>query len=558
MKLSGSAILLECLKEQGVDTIFGYPGGAILNVYDELYRQQDHFKHILTAHEQGASHAADGYARATGKVGVCFATSGPGATNLVTGLATAMMDSIPVVAVTCNVGLPLIGRDSFQEVDISGITMPITKHNFMVRDVTKLAETLRRAFHIAMEGRRGPVLVDIPKDVTGALCEFEPQAKAEVLRRTDKMRSEDIEKVVAMLQDTRKPFLLIGGGAVGAEAYEEVRTFMELMNCPVTDTLMGRGVVPNDHPNNAGMIGMHGTKAANIGLSSADLVVSVGARFDDRVTGDTSKFCTGAKIIHLDVDSAEIDKNIITDAHIIGDLKVVLQEINRRLPQQQHQDWLDEINDMKETYPLHINRSRLTAPAIIEVINELVDVDNTIIVTEVGQHQMWAAQHYNFKKPRTLLTSGGLGTMGYGLGAAIGAKFGMPEKTVINIAGDGCFRMNLNELTTVARYQVPLIQMIFNNTVLGMVRQWQTLFYNRNYSSTTFTDDIDFVKIAEALNVKAVRVTNLDELRSALTEALQSQVPVVLDCRLDKDDSVFPMVPAGSGLDGVFDETDLS
>lgn len=558
MKLSGSAILLECLKEQGVDTIFGYPGGAILNVYDELYRQQDHFKHVLTAHEQGASHAADGYARATGKVGVCFATSGPGATNLVTGLATAMMDSIPVVAVTCNVGLPLIGRDSFQEVDISGITMPITKHNFMVRDVTKLAETLRRAFHIAMEGRRGPVLVDIPKDVTGALCEFEPQAKAEVVRRTDKMRTEDIEKVVAMLQDTRKPFLLIGGGAVGAEAYEEVRTFMELMDCPVTDTLMGRGVVPNDHPNNAGMIGMHGTKAANIGLSSADLVVSVGARFDDRVTGDTAKFCTGAKIIHLDVDSAEIDKNIMTDAHIIGDLKVVLQEINQRLPQQHHQDWLDEINDMKETFPLHINRSRLTAPAIIEVINELVDVDNTIIVTEVGQHQMWAAQHYNFQKPRTLLTSGGLGTMGYGLGAAIGAKFGMPEKTVINIAGDGCFRMNLNELTTVARYQVPIIQMIFNNTVLGMVRQWQTLFYNRNYSSTTFTDDIDFVRIAEALNVKAVRVTSLEELRTALAEALQSQVPVVLDCRLDKDDSVFPMVPAGSGLDGVFDETDLS
>lgn len=558
MKLSGSAILLECLKEQGVDTIFGYPGGAILNVYDELYRQQDHFEHVLTAHEQGASHAADGYARATGKVGVCFATSGPGATNLVTGLATAMMDSIPVVAVTCNVGLPLIGRDSFQEVDISGITMPITKHNFMVRDVTKLAETLRRAFHIAMEGRRGPVLVDIPKDVTGALCEFEPQAKAEVVRRTDKMRTEDIEKVVAMLQDTRKPFLLIGGGAVGAEAYEEVRTFMELMNCPVTDTLMGRGVVPNDHPNNAGMIGMHGTKAANIGLSSADLVVSVGARFDDRVTGDTAKFCTGAKIIHLDVDSAEIDKNIMTDAHIIGDLKVVLQEINQRLPQQHHQDWLDEINDMKETFPLHINRSRLTAPAIIEVINELVDVDNTIIVTEVGQHQMWAAQHYNFQKPRTLLTSGGLGTMGYGLGAAIGAKFGMPERTVINIAGDGCFRMNLNELTTVARYQVPIIQMIFNNTVLGMVRQWQTLFYNRNYSSTTFTDDIDFVRIAEALNVKAVRVTSLEELRTALTDALQSQVPVVLDCRLDKDDSVFPMVPAGSGLDGVFDETDLS
>ncbi len=557
MKLSGSAILLECLKEQGVDTIFGYPGGAILNVYDELYRQQDHFKHILTAHEQGASHAADGYARATGRVGVCFATSGPGATNLVTGLATAMMDSIPVVAITCNVGLPLIGRDSFQEVDISGITMPITKHNFMVRDVACLADTLRRAFRIAMEGRRGPVLVDIPKNVTGALCEFERKEKEEIHRRTDKMREEDIEKVVAMLQDTRKPFLLIGGGAVGAEAAEEVRTFMELMNCPVTDTLMGRGVVPNDHPNNAGMIGMHGTKAANIGLSAADLVVSVGARFDDRVTGDTAKFCTNAKIIHLDVDSAEIDKNIITDAHIIGDLKVVLQEINRRLPQQNHQDWLDEINDMKETYPLRIDRGRLTAPAIIEVINELVDVDNTLIVTEVGQHQMWAAQHYNFRHPRTLLTSGGLGTMGYGLGAAIGAKYAMPHKTVINIAGDGCFRMNLNELTTVARYRVPIIQMIFNNTVLGMVRQWQTLFYERNYSQTTFTDDIDFVKISEALNVKAVRVTTLEELRVALGAALQEQVPVVLDCRLDKDDSVFPMVPAGSGLDGVFDETDL-
>ncbi|MDD7267667.1 MAG: biosynthetic-type acetolactate synthase large subunit [Lachnospiraceae bacterium] len=557
MKLSGSAILLECLKEQGVDTIFGYPGGAILNVYDELYRQQDHFKHILTAHEQGASHAADGYARATGRVGVCFATSGPGATNLVTGLATAMMDSIPVVAITCNVGLPLIGRDSFQEVDISGITMPITKHNFMVRDVACLADTLRRAFRIAMEGRRGPVLVDIPKNVTGALCEFERKEKEEIHRRTDKMREEDIEKVVAMLQDTRKPFLLIGGGAVGAEAAEEVRTFMELMNCPVTDTLMGRGVVPNDHPNNAGMIGMHGTKAANIGLSAADLVVSVGARFDDRVTGDTAKFCTNAKIIHLDVDSAEIDKNIITDAHIIGDLKVVLQEINRRLPQQNHQDWLDKINDMKETYPLRIDRGRLTAPAIIEVINELVDVDNTLIVTEVGQHQMWAAQHYNFRHPRTLLTSGGLGTMGYGLGAAIGAKYAMPHKTVINIAGDGCFRMNLNELTTVARYRVPIIQMIFNNTVLGMVRQWQTLFYECNYSQTTFTDDIDFVKISEALNVKAVRVTTLEELRVALGAALQEQVPVVLDCRLDKDDSVFPMVPAGSGLDGVFDETDL-
>ena len=554
--LNGSEILIECLKEQGVKTVFGYPGGAILNIYDALYKHQDEITHILTSHEQGASHAADGYARATGKVGVCLATSGPGATNLVTGIATAYMDSIPVVAITCNVGVSLLGRDSFQEIDITGVTMPITKYNFIVKDITKLADVLRRAFQIAKSGRPGPVLVDITKDVTAASCEYEAKEPVTIARQVDTITEEDLERALLMIRKSQKPFIMVGGGAILSDAAEEVRTFANKLQAPVADTLMGKGAFDGTHELYTGMVGMHGTKTSNFGITECDLLVVIGARFSDRVVGNASKFAKNAKILQIDIDPAEINKNIETDASIIGDVKMILRKLNARLDPQNHDEWVAHIERMKDMYPLHYNKEVLTGPAIIEGIYNVTQGD-AIIVTEVGQHQMWAAQYYKYKNPHTFLTSGGLGTMGYGLGAALGAKMGKKDKKVFNIAGDGCFRMNMNEIATATRYNIPIIEVIINNHVLGMVRQWQNLYYGKRYSHTILNDQVDFVKLAEAMGAKAYRVTKKEELEPVLKEAMELDIPVVIDCQIHCDDKVFPMVSPGAAISDAFDDTDL-
>lgn len=556
MKLNGSEIVIECLKEQGVDTVFGYPGGAILNIYDELYKHSHEIRHVLTSHEQGASHAADGYARSTGKVGVCMATSGPGATNLVTGIATAYMDSVPVVAITANVGVSLLGRDSFQEIDISGVTMPITKHNFIVKDVTKLADTIRWAFHIAQDGRPGPVLIDIPKDVTAAVTEYEPKKPEPVVRSTEFIKDSDLEEAVKLIHKSKKPFILVGGGAVISGAQEELKAFAEKVHAPVADSLMGKGAYDGNSELYTGMLGMHGTKAANLGVTQCDLLITVGARFSDRVVGQAKAFAKRAKIIQIDVDAAEINKNIMVDAAVIGDVKEVLKRLNERIEEHRHDEWDAAVKELKEKYPLKYNTEGLSGPYVVEEVYRQTKGD-AIIVTEVGQHQMWAAQYYKYSKPRTLLTSGGLGTMGYGLGAALGAKMGNPDKTVINIAGDGCFRMNMNEIATAARYNIPIVQVVINNHVLGMVRQWQTLFYEKRYAATVLDDKVDFVKLAEALGATGIRVTKKEELAPALEKALSLGKPVVVDCVIDCDDKVFPMVAAGKPIDTVFDQDDL-
>ena len=557
MMMTGAEIVVACLKEQRVDTVFGYPGGAILNIYDALYKHSDEIRHVLTSHEQGASHAADGYARATGKVGVCIATSGPGATNLVTGIATAYMDSVPIVAITCNVGTSLLGKDSFQEVDITGITMPITKHNFIVKDARDLAKVMRRAFRIAKSGRPGPVLVDITKDATANQAEYIEQVPDVILPDTACITDADLEQAATLIGEAEKPMIFVGGGAIAADASAELLEFVEKVHAPVCDSLMGKGAFPGTHALYAGMLGMHGTKYANLGVADCDLLITVGSRFSDRVFGNASKFAQHAKVLQIDVDPAEINKNIITSASIIGDVKEVLKRLNPLLDQQNHDAWVAHIEDLKERFPLKYNQEGLTGPYIIEEIYRVTKGD-AIICTEVGQHQMWAAQYYKYSKPRTLLTSGGLGTMGYGLGAAMGAKIAKPEKTVINVAGDGCFRMNLNELATASRYNIPIVEVVINNHVLGMVRQWQTLFYGGRYSATVLDDKVDFVKVAEGLGCKAIRITKKEEVGPALEEAIAYGGPVVLDCQIDQDDKVFPMVPAGAAIDEVFDEDDLN
>lgn len=557
MQLTGAEIIVECLKEQGVDTVFGYPGGAILNVYDALYEYKDQITHVLTSHEQGASHAADGYARATGKVGVCLATSGPGATNLVTGIATAYMDSVPMVAITCNVGTPLLGKDSFQEVDITGIVMPITKHSFIVKDITTLADTIRRAFYIAKSGRPGPVLVDVTKDVTGAKYEYEPCQPTAVTPKVDTIKDEDIATAVQMIKDAKKPFIFTGGGTIISEASKEVTELAHKIDAPVCDSLMGKGGFSGEDPLYTGMLGMHGTKASNLGVSECDLLIVLGARFSDRVTGNTKTFAKNAKILQIDVDAAEINKNIVVDASIVGDEKEVLKRILEQLPEMKHEEWTSHIAELKEKYPLRYDHSQLTGPYIIEKLYELTKGD-AIITTEVGQNQMWAAQYFKYKEPRTFLSSGGLGTMGYGLGAAIGAKMGRPDKTVVNIAGDGCFRMNMNEVATAARNNLPLIEIVINNHVLGMVRQWQTLFYDHRYSSTILDDKVDFVKFAESMGAVGIRVTKKEEVGPAIEKAIALNTTVVLDCQIDCDDKVFPMVPAGAPIEEVFDAEDLA
>ena len=561
MQLNGAEIVIECLKEQGVDTVFGYPGGAILNVYDELYKHRDEIRHILTSHEQGASHAADGYARATGKVGVCLATSGPGATNLVTGIATAYMDSIPIVAITCNVGVSLLGKDSFQEIDIAGITMPITKYSFIVKDVTKLADTIRKAFRIAKTGRPGPVLVDIPKDITAKVTEYIPEelgkcTKKDSSRKTPRMDEQRFDRVISMLEEAEKPFVFVGGGAVLSGASQELKEFVDKLDAPVTDSLMGKGAFPGTDPRYTGMLGMHGTKASNFGVSECDLLVVMGARFSDRVTGNTEKFAKNAKIIQLDIDPVEINKNVLITEEIIGDLKDVLKTLNKRLKQQNHAEWLEKIQGYKEKYPLKYHPNVLSGPFLVEEIYRQTNGE-ALIVTEVGQHQMWAAQYYKYTKPRTLLTSGGLGTMGYGLGAALGAKTGCPDKIVVNIAGDGCFRMNMNEIATAVRHNIPIIQVVVNNHVLGMVRQWQDLFYDERYSATVLRDAVDFVKLAEAMGAEGMRAVSQEEFKEAFSKALTLNRPVVIDCQIDSDDKVWPMVAPGAAISEAFDEDDM-
>ena len=556
MMMTGAEIVVACLKEQGVDTVFGYPGGSILNVYDALYKHSDEIFHVLTSHEQGAAHAADGYARATGKVGVCMATSGPGATNLVTGIATAYMDSVPMVAITCNVTLPLLGKDSFQEVDIAGVTMPITKHGYIVKDVNILADTLRKAFHIAKSGRPGPVLVDITKDVTAASCEYTPK-KPESVERAGHYTQEDLDAALEVISKAKKPYIYLGGGAILSGASEEVRAFAKKLDSPVCDTLMGKGAYDGYDPLYTGMIGMHGTKTSNLGVSECDLLVALGARFSDRVIGNASLFAKNAKILHIDIDAAEINKNIHADVSIVGDLKDVLTKLIARMEQMHHPEWTAHILELKEKYPLKYDDSQLSCPYIIEELDRITK-GNAIITTDVGQHQMWAAQYYHYTKPRTFLSSGGLGTMGYGIGACIGAKTGCPDKICVNIGGDGCFRMNLIELATASRYQIPIIQIIINNHVLGMVRQWQTLFYGKRYSQTVLEDAVDYCKVAEGLGCAAIRVTAKEEVAPAIEKAIALQKPVVIDCRIPEDDKVFPMVPAGAAISEVFDGDDLA
>lgn len=557
MQLTGSQIVIECLKEQGVDTVFGYPGGTILNIYDELYKHDKEIRHILTSHEQGAAHAADGYARATGKVGVCFATSGPGATNLVTGIATAYMDSVPLIAITANVAVPLLGRDTFQEIDIAGVTMPITKHNYIVKDVTKLADTIRKAFTIARSGRPGPVLIDITKDVTAEKTEYKPEKPVPIERVTDTIDESKLELAVDMINRSKRPYIFVGGGAVISEASEEVLTFAHKIHAPVTDSLMGKGAFPGTDPLYTGMLGMHGTKTSNLGVTESDLLIAIGVRFSDRVTGNTKKFARNAKVLQIDVDPAEINKNVMTDLAIIGDLKEVLKRLNSIIEQNQRHDWIKHILELKEKYPLNYNHDGLSCPYIIEELYRITKGE-AIITTDVGQHQMWAAQYYQYTKPRTFLTSGGLGTMGYGLGACIGAKVGCPDKLVVNIAGDGCFRMNMNELATATRYNIPIIQMVINNHVLGMVRQWQTLFYEKRYSYTVLNDAVDFVKLAEAMGAEGIRVSKKEEVVPAIEKAISLKKPVVIDFQIDCDDKVFPMVSPGAPIETAFDDTDLA
>ena len=555
MLLNGSEIVVECLKEQGVDTVFGYPGGTILNVYDALYKHSDEIRHVLTSHEQGAAHAADGYARVTGRVGVCLATSGPGATNLVTGIATAYMDSVPMVAITANVALPMLGKDTFQEVDIAGVTMPITKHNYIVKKVDDLARIIREAFRIARSGRPGPVLVDITKDVTAATCEYEPE-KPVFEEPKVCYCAEDLEKAIAYIKEAKKPYIYLGGGAVISGASKEVAEFAELIDAPVCDTLMGKGAFNAYSDRYTGMIGMHGTKTSNLGVSECDLLIALGARFSDRVIGNPKRFAENAKIIHIDIDKAEINKNIRVDASLVGDLKKVLKDLNAKLEKKNNAEWMARIKELKTKFPMKYEDEELSCPYVIEELDRITK-GQAIITTDVGQHQMWAAQYYKYTQPRTFLSSGGLGTMGYGLGACIGAQVGQPDKICVNIAGDGCFRMNMNELATASRYNIPIIEIVINNHVLGMVRQWQTLFYGKRYSQTVLNDKVDFCKVAEGLGCTAIRITKKEEVGPAIEKAIALKAPVLLEVLIPEDDKVFPMVPAGAPISEVFDGDDL-
>ena len=563
MKITGSQIVIECLVEQGVDTVFGYPGGAILNIYDELYKNENRIRHILTAHEQGASHAADGYARATGKVGVCMATSGPGATNLVTGIATAYMDSVPLVAITCNVGKSLLGKDSFQEIDITGVTMPITKHNFIVMDVKDLAQTIREAFAIARSGRPGPVLIDIPKDVTADVTEFEPLknpsdvdmliSRHKNIKRAVTLSEPDegqLKMAAELINGAKRPVIYAGGGVKISGAEKELLAFAEKADIPVSESLMARDCFPSLHPLCTWMVGMHGTKASNMAITESDLVIAIGARFSDRVYGDSSKFAQHAKVLHIDIDPAEINKNISTDGCVVGDVKQVLAALLPMINAVKHDEWISQVQEWKKEYPSCYDKNpkdSINPKFICECINRIAGED-TFITTEVGQHQMWTAQFYPFSKPRTFITSGGLGTMGYGTGAAIGIQLAKPERRVVHIAGDGSFRMNCNELATISHYNLPIVIVVENNNALGNVRMWQRLFYGKRFSQTTLDFGPDWVKLADAYGIKGYRATNAKEFEKVFAEAFKSGKAAIIDARVDKDEMVLPMVPGGKPI----------
>lgn len=550
MVLNGSQIILECLIEQGVDTVFGYPGGAVLNIYDALYDYSDRITHILTSHEQNAAHAADGYSRTTGKTGVVIATSGPGATNLVTGIATAYMDSIPMVAITGNVATSLLGLDSFQEVDITGITMPITKHNYIVKDVTKLADVIREAFFIANDGRKGPVLIDIPKDISAAECEFE---SAPLKEHVYYACEDDIQEAADIIMTAERPFIYAGGGVVSSGAYNELAEFAELTDSPVSLTLMGQSAFDNTSERYTGMLGMHGTKASSMALCECDVMIVIGSRFSDRVTCNTQSFkevMLEKKIIHIEIDPAEINKNVLIDNRVTGDIKLILSKLNKLIEKKTHNEWMSKVKGWKEQYPLcqvSDDENDVLPQYVIETLHQLTNGE-AIITTEVGQHQMWAAEFYNFKKPCSFASSGGLGTMGYGLGAAIGSKVGNPDKHVVNIAGDGSFYMNMQELTTLAKYNLPVIELVFNNSVLGMVRQWQKLFYNRRFSQTCLEKNTDFELLAKAVGVEGMTIRTKSDVRPVLEKALSLNRPVLINCIIDMDINVLPMVPAGASI----------
>ncbi|MGN0525302.1 biosynthetic-type acetolactate synthase large subunit [Eubacterium sp.] len=552
MKRNGSQIVLEVLKEQGVDTIFGYPGGTILNIFDELYKYGNTFNHILTAHEQAAAHAADGYARATGKVGVCFATSGPGCTNLVTGIATAYMDSVPVVAITCNYATSGLGRDSFQEVDICGITMPITKHNFQVERVEDLADIIRRAFKIAQTGRKGPVLIDIPKDITAAECEYKKQDKV-VPDKAKSPKQSCFDRAVNLINGAKKPIIYCGGGSVSSNVGKDLIKFAEKIDCPVVSSLMGLGAFPYGHPLHLGLIGMHGHFECNKAAHDCDVLIVCGARFSDRVAGNRAKFAPNAEILHIDIDAAEMDKNVVSNYHLRGDLAEIIPMLTDAVEKQDHSAWRNDIKSFSRPFNQLQIGDYVNPQTLIEKIDAKT-ADDTIIVTDVGQHQLWAAQFYKYVQPRTLLSSGGLGTMGYSMGAAIGGQIGCPDKQVVMFAGDGGFHMNLSELATVASYNVPVKMFIMNNTVLGMVRQWQKLFYDNRFSDTDPHRATDFVKVAEAFGVKGMRINTNDDIDAVLDEVFAYNGPVLVDCRISKDSNVLPMIPPGGAHTDIIEE----
>ncbi|MBQ5499319.1 MAG: biosynthetic-type acetolactate synthase large subunit [Treponema sp.] len=564
MLLNGSQIVVECLVEQGVDTVFGYPGGAILNIYDELYKNQDRIHHILTAHEQGASHAADGYARSTGKVGVCMATSGPGATNLVTGIATAYMDSSPIVAITCNVPTPLLGRDSFQEIDITGITMPITKHNFMVHKVEDLAATIREAFIIAKSGRPGPVLIDIPKEVTANQTEFEPlknlsDAKLELSKDKDNLRrvfnaavptDEEIAKAAEIINSAKRPVIYAGGGIIISEAAEKLKELAVKADIPVSESMMARSAFPSSNALNLGMVGMHGTKASNMAVTESDLVLALGARFSDRVISDAKRFAENSRVFQIDVDPAEINKNIPVAGSLVGDVGAILERLLPLIQKNDHAEWKSQIEEWKKVYPAMYDArpaDSINPKFLCECVHKIAG-DDAFVTTEVGEHQLWVAQHYPFEKPRTFITSGGLGTMGFGTGAAIGAQFANPKSRVVHIAGDGSFRMNCNELATIGHYKLPIVIVVVNNGTLGNVRLWQRVFYGKRYSATTLDFGPDWVSLAAAYGIKGYKANTEVEFEKVFKEALDSGEAAVIDAKVGIDEPVLPMVPGGKPI----------
>ena len=564
MLLNGSQIVVECLVEQGVDTVFGYPGGAILNIYDELYKNQDRIHHILTAHEQGASHAADGYARSTGKVGVCMATSGPGATNLVTGIATAYMDSSPIVAITCNVPTPLLGRDSFQEIDITGITMPITKHNFMVHKVEDLAATIREAFIIAKSGRPGPVLIDIPKEVTANQTEFEPlknlsDAKLELSKDKDNLRrvfnaavptDEEIAKAAEIINSAKRPVIYAGGGIIISEAAEKLKELAVKADIPVSESMMARSAFPSSNALNLGMVGMHGTKASNMAVTESDLVLALGARFSDRVISDAKRFAENSRVFQIDVDPAEINKNIPVAGSLVGDVGAILERLLPLIQKNDHAEWKGQIEEWKKVYPAMYDArpaDSINPKFLCECVHKIAG-DDAFVTTEVGEHQLWVAQHYPFEKPRTFITSGGLGTMGFGTGAAIGAQFANPKRRVVHIAGDGSFRMNCNELATIGHYKLPIVIVVVNNGTLGNVRLWQRVFYGKRYSATTLDFGPDWVSLAAAYGIKGYKANTEVEFEKVFKEAFDSGEAAVIDAKVGIDEPVLPMVPGGKPI----------